>query len=121
MILGLLAAASLVSQSPTAAPAAALAPPDESILQDADQAIQGGRLVEGRLILVRAISLGFRGPRIERLTADLAFGSGKYLQAMVAYQHLAASPDKQAGDCEKGAISALQLGRVFDAKPLVEC
>ena len=125
MILVLLAAASLASQSPTASqlPAAApdAAPADESILQDAAQAIHGGRLEEAKLIIVRAISLGFRGPRIERLNADIAFASGKYLQAMVAYQHLAATPDKQPGDCEKGAISALQLGRVNDATPLAEC
>jgi Flp pilus assembly protein TadD len=123
MILSLLAAASLASQSPPVSPAmsTAAAPADESILQDAAQAIQGGRLEEARLIVLRAISLGFRGAQIERLNADIAFASGKYLQAMVAYQHLAGSADKQAGDCEKGAISALQLGRVSDATPLAEC
>ena len=119
MILGLLAAASVAGQAPAAAPVTTAT--DDSILQDAAQAIQGGRLEEGRLILVRAISLGFRGARIERLTADIAYASGKYLQAMAAYQHLAKSPDKQASDCEKGAISALQLGRIDDAKPLAEC
>ena len=115
MIVSLLAAVSLASQSPPAAPA------DTTVLNDAAQAIAAGRLVEAKLIIARAISLGFRGDPVERLTADLAFASGKYLQALVAYQHLAKSPSKQPGDCEKGAVSALQLGRTADAAPLVEC
>lgn len=115
MIVSLLAAASLAGQSPPAAP------PDPSILNDAAHAIDAGRLVEAKLIIARAISLGFRGDPIERLTGNVAFASGKYLQAMVAFQHLAASSSRQAGDCEKGAISALQMGRIADAQPLVEC
>jgi tetratricopeptide (TPR) repeat protein len=118
MIVSLLAAASIASQSPPAAPAV---PADASILKDAAQAIAAGRLVEAKLIIARAISLGFRGDPVERLTADLAFASGKYLQAMVAYQHLAHSPSKRREDCENGAISALELGRVSDAAPLVDC
>lgn len=115
MILALLAAAALTNQSPPATAA------DESILRDAAHAIEAGRLEEARLIIARAISLGFRGPRIERLTADLSFASGNYLPAMIAYQHLTASSEKRAADCERGAISALQLGRVEDAEPFVEC
>jgi tetratricopeptide (TPR) repeat protein len=115
MIASLLAAASLAAQSPPAAP------PDPTILKDAAQAIQAGRLVEAKLIIARAISLGFRGDPVERLTADLDFASGKYLQALVAYKHLAESSSKQPGDCEKGAISALQMGRIADAGPLVDC
>ena len=65
--------------------------------------------------------MGFRGTPIERLTADLNFASGKYLQAWVGYQRLAASPDKQPSDCEKGAISALEIEKFNDAKPLVDC
>jgi tetratricopeptide (TPR) repeat protein len=125
MIFVLAAAASLASQSPPATtvpsePAEA-APADPSVLRDAAQAIDSGRLQEAKLIIARAISAGFRGAPIERLTADLSFASGKYLQSMVAYQHLAGSSDKKAGDCEKGAISALHVGRIADARPLVEC
>lgn len=115
MIVSLLAAAGLASQSPPALQA------DPTILNDASQAIARGRLIEAKLIIARAISMGFRGDPVERLTADLAFASGKYLQALVAYQHLTASSSKQPADCEKGAISALQLGRTVDAGPLVEC
>jgi tetratricopeptide (TPR) repeat protein len=115
MIVSLLAAASVASQSPPAAPA------DPSVLKDAAEAIHAGRLVEAKLIIARAISLGSRGDPVERLTADLAFASGKYLQALVGYQHLASSLSRQPGDCENGAISALELGRIADAEPLVDC
>jgi tetratricopeptide (TPR) repeat protein len=40
---------------------------------------------------------------------------------MSAYQRLVASPGKRRIDCEKGAISALQIERFDDGKPLVEC
>ncbi|HEX3423899.1 MAG TPA: hypothetical protein VHS33_10935 [Sphingomicrobium sp.] len=120
MILILLAAASVAAQKPPATPPPT-APPDPSILNDASQAIDSGRIEEATILIARAISEGFRGAPIERLTANVSFASGKYLEAFVAYQHLAKSSDKQIGDCEKGAIAALQLGRVDDARPLVEC
>ncbi len=115
MILGVLAAASVAAQSP---PARAAAP---SILKEAAKAIDSGRLEEGKLLIAKAITAGARGAAVERLTADLSFASGKYLEALVAYQHLAASPDKQPSDCEQGAIAALEIGRTDDAKPLVDC
>ena len=115
MIFAFAAAASLAAQP---APAAA---PDPTILKDASHAIDAGRLKEAKLIIARAVADGFRGAPIERLTADLAFASEDYLQAWSLYQHLAASPDKSAGDCEKGAVAALQLGRVADAQPLLDC
>jgi Flp pilus assembly protein TadD len=40
---------------------------------------------------------------------------------LAAYQRLVSSPDKRNGDCEKGAIAALRIGRYADATPLVEC
>lgn len=115
MIFVLAAAASVATQT---APAA---PPNPSILKDAAQAIDAGRLQEAKLIIARAMSAGFKGAPVDRLTADLAFASGKYPEAMAAYQHLAAFPNKRRADCEKGAISALEIDRFDDAKPLVEC
>lgn len=91
------------------------------MLRDAAEAIRGGRFQEAKLIIGRAVLAGAKGPQIERLTADLAFGSGNYAQALVGYQNLAASSAKQPSDCEKGAISALELGKVADAKPLADC
>jgi len=115
MILGLVAAASVAAQPlPTATV-------DPSILKDASHAILGGRLEEAKLIIARAVAAGVTGPPVERVTADLAFASGDYSQALGIYQRLVASSAKQAGDCTKGAISALEVGRVTEAKPLVEC
>jgi tetratricopeptide (TPR) repeat protein len=128
MILAIAAAASLAAHSPKAAAAPAPVPvapvaaaPDPAMLKDASHAIDAGRLKEARLIIARAATAGFRGAPIERVTADLAFASGNYLQAWSQYRHLAGSPDKQQSDCEKGAVAALNLLRAADAKPLVDC
>src|SRR6478672_4160956 len=120
MIIALLAAASLTTKVPPT-PAPAPPPVDASIFQDASHAIEVGRLEEAKLLLARAISAGYRGALVARLTAELDFASQRYGQAWAAYQRLASSPDKRRGDCEKGAISALEIGRYADAKPLVEC
>ena len=128
-MLALVAAASLAAHAPHAAaapasapvPAAAALAPDPTILKDAAHAIDAGRLEEAKLIIARAVTAGFRGAPIERLTADLAFASGNYLQAWSQYNHLAGLPDTQEGDCEKGAIAALELLRAADAQPLVDC
>jgi Flp pilus assembly protein TadD len=115
MILILAVAASIAVQAPAAAP------PDSSILADASHAIKAGRLEEAKLIIARAIGEGFKGAPIERLTADVAFASGNYSQALVGYQHLVASRDKQDRDCDNGAIAALEIGKTKEAKPLVDC
>jgi hypothetical protein len=121
MIFILAAAASVAAHPVPAVQSLPVKPADPSVLQDASRAIDGGRLEEAKLLIVRAISEGFRGAPVERLTADLSFASGRYLEGLVAYQHLAESPDKQIGDCEKGAIAALELGRIDAARPLVGC
>jgi len=120
MILGIAAAVSVAAHAPPAAAAPAAAP-STAILADAAHAIDVGRLTEARLIIARAVTAGFRGAPVERLTAALAFASGNYLQAWSQYRHLAASPDKIPSDCEKGAIAALKLLKPADAQPLIEC
>lgn len=115
MIVALLAATSISAQAPPATP------PDALIIQDAAHAIDRGRLREAKLLIVRAITGGARGAAVDRLNANLAFASGHYVEALSAYQRLAASAEKQPADCESGAVAALKLGRFDDAKPLVEC
>lgn len=121
MILGIAAAIGLATQAPAAAPAPTVPALDATILNDASHAIGEGRLKEAKLIIARAVTAGFRGAPVERLTADLAFASGNYLQAWSQYRQLAGSADKQPGDCEKGAIAALKLLRADEAQTLVEC
>jgi Flp pilus assembly protein TadD len=116
MILLLAVAASVATHPP-----AKSAAPDPTVLADASHAIEMGRLQEAKLLIARAISVGFRGDPVQRLTANLAFASGNYLQALVGYQHLVGSSNRPAGECEKGAVAALQIGRVADAKPFVDC
>ena len=120
MIASLLIAASLTAK---AAPAAPPSPPpvDATVLEDAAHAIGAGRLKEGKLLIARAITAGYRGPQIERLTAYLDFASGRFVEAWSTYQRLASSPQKRESDCERGAIAALHIGKLADAKPLVEC
>jgi Flp pilus assembly protein TadD len=115
MILIFAVAASVAAHSPPVTPAA------PSLLADASHAIDAGRLEEAKLIIARAVAQGMRGVPIERLTADLAFASGNYPQAVLAYQRLVGTPYKQDSDCERGAIAALELGRIDDAKPLADC
>ena len=116
MIVTLLVAASVSAQAPAAA-----ATYDPVILEDAAHAIDRGRLREAKLLIIRAITGGARGAPVDRLNASLAFASGRYVEALSAYQRLSASADKKQGDCEKGAIAALKLGRFDDARPLVDC
>lgn len=94
---------------------------DPSLIRDASHAIEVGRLEEARLLIARAVGAGAKGPAVDRLIADLAFASDRFGEALGLYNRLIASGHKQAGVCERGAIAALQLGRVADAKPLADC
>lgn len=114
MILSLLAASSLAS-------APVPVRPDPSILSDAARAIDAGRLEEAKQLITRAVSTGVSGLPVDRVMAKLAFASHNYPEALAGYQRLAASPQKQPGDCENGAIAALELGKAAEAKPLVDC
>jgi Flp pilus assembly protein TadD len=115
MIFVMMAAASLSAQQPPAAEGGS------AMMRDASLALAAGRIEEAKLIIARAVSRGAQGPAIDRLTADLAFASGNYAEAVAIYKHLSRSPNKEDGDCEKGALSALRIGNIEDAKPLVQC
>ena len=115
MIFLMMAVASLSAEQ---APTADAGP---SMIRDASVAIAAGRLEEAKLIIARAVSHGAQGSAIDRLAADLAFASGNYAEAVAIYQQLARSSDKKSGDCEKGALSALRIGNIEDARPLVAC
>lgn len=114
MIVGLLAVLSLAAAPVPVRPSAA-------ILNDAIQAINAGRLEEAKLLIGQAISAGANGVPVDRAVAKLAFASHNYVDALAGYQRLVASPQRLPGDCVNGAIAALEIGRVADAKPLVDC
>jgi len=115
MIVSLLAASSLAAAAPVRTG------PDPSLLENAAQAIDAGRLQEAKLLIARAALEGSSGAPIDRLVARLALVSHRYEEALGGYQRLAASPQKQVSDCENGAVAALELRRPAEAKPLVDC
>lgn len=104
-----------------AASPGALPPSDPSILNGAAHAIQEGRLDQGRLMIAQAIRSGYKGSPVERLLADLAFASRNYDEALGRYESLTAAGVRDSELCQRGAISALQLGRVSEAQPLADC
>jgi Flp pilus assembly protein TadD len=104
-----------------AAPSADLPPSNPSILNGAAHAIQEGRLDQGRLMIAQALRLGYKGAPVERLLADLAFASRNYEEALARYTNLVAGGARDGRLCQKGAISALELGRIADAGPLGDC
>lgn len=101
--------------------AASPATADPTMVRDAAQAIEAGRLEEARLMIARAVGAGARGAAVEQLMADLAFVSGKYADALAGYSDLAATGHKDQRVCERGAIAALELGQPGEAKPFVDC
>lgn len=104
----------------TAAPAA---PPaiDKSYLSDAAHAIDQGRLEQARLMISRAIGAGMTGAAVDNLVADLSFASGKFEDALSEYKGLAAAGHRDQRVCERATLSALELGRVEDARPFADC
>jgi tetratricopeptide (TPR) repeat protein len=114
-MMGLLVAAAM------AAPAATLPAADPSILTGAAHAIQAGRLEQGRLMIAQAIRSGFTGHPVERLLADLAFASRNYDEALARYKGLVSSGVRDSELCQRGAISALEIGKISEAAPMGDC
>jgi Flp pilus assembly protein TadD len=97
------------------------APVDNRFLSDAAHAIDEGRLEQARLMIGRAIASGVPASATAGLVADLSFASGRYEDALSEYKALAAAGDRGQRVCERAAVSALQLGRVTDAKSFADC
>ena len=80
MIIEILAIAAAVAASPATASLPA------NTLEEASQALEAGRLEQARLMIARAVANGRKGTEIDRLTAELAFASGKNAQALAGYE-----------------------------------
>jgi len=105
-----------VAQTTAAIPSASVPP-----LADVAHAIAAGRLEQARLMIARAVAAGADQAAIDRLLADLAFASNKHREALARdEQILKGEPDKREL-CEKAGLSALKLGEVTRAAPLVAC
>jgi len=114
MIAALVAIAAAVAQPSTPA---VQAPP--SRLEEASRALEAGRLEQARLMILQAVASGQKGAAIDRLTADLAFASGKDAQALAGYEKLIASGETRGPIFERAGIAALRLGDEQKALPLI--
>ena len=111
-----LAAAVSAAQPATVVPPPTVTPS----LSEAAQALDAGRLEQARLMITRAMSAGISGPEIDLLLADLAFASGKDLEALARYEKLISAGIDKAKVAEHAGIAALRLGEVDRAVPLID-
>jgi tetratricopeptide (TPR) repeat protein len=102
-----------------AASAPATVPDPHKLIGGAAQAIDSGRFVQARIMTGRAMSLGLRGAEVDRVLADLAFGEGRYAEAVIRYDALLLSNPANASLLERAAIAALRLGDLVHARPLI--
>jgi Flp pilus assembly protein TadD len=101
-----------------AAIAAAVSAAQPVPLSEAAQALEAGRLDQARIMVAKAMASGAAGPQVDLILADLAFADGKDAEALARYEKLV-----QAGAgghaAERGGISALRLGLIDRAVPLI--
>ena len=81
-------------------------------LAEARHAIEAGRLEQARLMIANAMAGGAAGPAIDRLTADLAYASGRYSEALGRYDALASSGKADTLLFEHAGIAALKSGNL---------
>ena len=122
MILAILVALSAAtSPSPNSI---AVAPTDRaairSQLDEAQAAAAAGRLEQARLMISKAIASGATQIEAGKAIADLAFESGKYAEALAAYQQLLAIAPADSSLLERAGISAFQTGDMKLAASLIE-
>ena len=113
-----LAAVMSAAQPAVAVPATPTSVAAPSI-SEISQALEAGRLEQARLMITRAMSVGAKGPEIDRLLADLAFASGKNSEALARYDQLIQGGVQKATVAERAGIAALRLGLIDRALPLI--
>lgn len=93
------------------AAAIAVAPPAQTLaLTEAANALSNGRIEQARIMIGNAVQAGAQGPQLDRLLADLAFGSGDYRLALARYEALLASNPGHSLLAERVGICAIHLG-----------
>ena len=116
ILVAAIGAALSAAQPPT--PVATGSDPAPS-LSEISQALDAGRLEQARLMLGKAMSVGVKGPAVDRLLADFAFESGKNEEALARYQALIQTSADKSLVAERAAIAALRVGDVGQARPLI--
>jgi Flp pilus assembly protein TadD len=113
MIIALLVAATV-----TAAPAA----PNvdiRNLLSGAEHAIRVNRLDQAKVMVGRAIAAGASGSNLEHALADLAYASGKNVEALARYKELLKLAPSDQSLLEPAGIAALTLGNYDEAFALL--
>jgi Flp pilus assembly protein TadD len=110
MILPLIFAAA-VAFSPVAT-----GPLPHDLLNDAQHAIDSGRLEQANIIVGRAIGAHAAGPQLARVLAALAFAKGNYAEALARYQSLAGKFPNDSSVLEHAGMAALRLDELDCAK-----
>lgn len=115
----MIAAPAIALALAVAAPAAASDTAPIPTLAQTAHAIDAGRFDQARLMIGRMVAHGSKGPRIDRLLADLAFASGDNATALALYRTFLA----KGGDplmYERAGIAAIKLGDFASAGPLIK-
>lgn len=102
--------------------AAAQPPPPrvEQPLAEAAHAIAVQRYDQARALIATAVANGSGGEAVDRLLADLAFGSGDDVRALAGYQLLLARRQDETLLAERAGIAALRLGQTKLAVDLLD-
>ena len=101
------------------AAAVATASPPANALSEASRAIEAGRLEQARMMIANAVASGQSGPPVERLLADLAYRSGRNVEALARYQTLLNGNSKDLLIAERAGIAALKAGETDRAAELL--
>lgn len=97
------------------------APPSDFPVDDAEAAIEAGRLDQARLMIARATTEGVKRPVVDKLLADLAFAEEKFPEAFARYRQLAGQPPNVPAMCERAATAALRMQAIKDAASMIDC
>jgi Flp pilus assembly protein TadD len=116
----LIAAAVRAAPAATSPLVAALPQPSaHELLVGAEQALQADRLDQATMMVSRAMTAGASGAELDRVLADLAYASGKYVEALARYQALLKIAPSDRALLEPAGIAALKLGNADRAAPLL--
>jgi Flp pilus assembly protein TadD len=113
MIAPLLIAAAIVTSPSSAGPSA------HDLLNDAQHAIDSGRIEQASIMIARAVAARASGPQLARTLADLAFAKRNYDEALVRYQSLVGKFPNDPHLLERAGVAALELGDADRAKPFL--
>jgi Flp pilus assembly protein TadD len=83
------------------------------------EAIEGGRLLQARVMLNNATTAQRDDPELKMLRADLALADREDEQALALYRPLAGTGEAGARAAEGAGIAALRLDRNAEAEPLL--